>query len=171
MNTKTFICAVTTLFSIVCIDSVRAEELHRMERKYGLYTGILSDPVGAVPISLAANLTSFLRANIGFAYTPDVWGSKGDFFSTGGGIKFLPMNSNLTPVLGGNFFWMHQKSDKASNPWKTDWFDRPEQNQYIFYINAGGEYQFENGFNVGVGLNSFLMKWMPFPYLNLGWFF
>ena len=145
---------------------------HRATKRYGAYLGILGDPhPTVVGVNIAYNVLDYLRASIGFGkISVSSIGSSSDGFAVedtsittiGAAAKFLVPGWNLSPSATLGYSHLSFGGLLADSDYKTN----------NIYFGAGGDWQSETGFNVGVGLNVSMNGAAPTaPYLNLGMFF
>jgi hypothetical protein len=144
----------------------------RENKRFGVYSGGLSDPVGMLPISVAYNINSFLRINGGIALS--FWGLSADV-TGGGGFKVFYPEWKFSPAAGFNAgYYQHNSSG-------SDTTNSNKRSAAYGYVPIGFDYQGVNGFNLGLGFNIKVFKtakitglpkgWPGLPYVSLGWFF
>ena len=163
---------------------------HRMEKRFGLVIGLISDPfISDIGISADYNLNHYLRltGSLGFLYSPGsaqatyVNGTETSSngltitgTSFGLGVKALVPGWEFSPVIGLNLadtslnlppgFEIYNISNgTTSNTYNLFWI----------YTNIGFDYQAKDGFDLGFGFDMSLNNIVPIPIpgLNIGKFF
>lgn len=143
----------------------------RMNKRYGLYLGLLGDPFPTLlGLNAAVNATDFLRATAGWGRITG--GSENDrvtIDTIGFGVKLLVPGNNLSPVVGLNWAKVSFEGDLDPSDEDVQGFRASDDH---FYVNAGLDWTARGGFYLAGGLNISLRGGVPLiPYLNLGAFF
>lgn len=185
-KTKQTIAVLSALIAL-SHSSAQAEPLHagqsssafagenRIAHRLGAYVGILGDPHPTVAgINFAYNVNEFMRASVGFgkvSVSSGVTVSGGGFsISTedqsmttlGAAVKFLMPNWNLSPAVTVGYSHVSIDEGIQLADYKTN----------NIYLGLGADWQAENGFNFGAGMNLSMNSAAPSaPYINVGMFF
>lgn len=142
----------------------------RMNKRYGLYLGLLGDPFPTIlGLNGAVHATDFLRATAGWGRITGGENGAITIDTIGFGVKFLVPGNNLSPVVGLNWAKVSFKSDLDPNDEDVQGFRASDDH---FYVNAGVDWTAKGGFYLGGGVNISLREGVPIiPYLNIGAFF
>lgn len=133
---------------------------HRMERRSGIYADAFGDPFPSlVGFNIGYSLTDFLRVHAGVG-TGKAVQPESSSYSMGGGLKLMIPSWSFTPVIGFAGTLVFDEDSPRSIASKNH-----------LYANAGVDYTFANGFNLGAGLNYAPFAKTAFPYINIGYYF
>jgi hypothetical protein len=155
--------------------SVPGESI-RSEKRIGAYLGLLGDPHPTLAgFNVAYNLNDMMRASVGMGKISAgasvsvndeaITAEETSMTTIGAALKFMVPGWNLTP--SGSLGYSHV-SMSSTNGGGFELLDYKANN---FYVGLGGDFQAENGFNVGLGLNVSVNGAAPTaPYINLGYF-
>jgi len=183
---KNLFVALSIFGSVFAITKTSAGEasseehlLSRENHKFGIYTGLGSDPGGLLSISIAAYVTRYARLNFGTGFIPGIFDSSVEIY--GGGVSFFLLPYNVTPILGAEFNYVHQDSSQGGSGFSLT-ATHPARNSFASYGKLGVEWQTSVGFNLGGGME-FYWKQFPIgesnknqpknrvlPFLQVGWF-
>jgi hypothetical protein len=172
------------LLSGLVLAPLTYAEDYRLEKPFGLYAGLLSDPIGSyVGLNAAYNLTNYLRVTGGVGYSEGAYtglqqtnGLYSDQlvltsnFVIGAGVKVLLPHEEFSPAVGLS----------VSNLIDPN-YNGLDQTENILFVNSnvGFDYQAKDGFDLGVDVSFPLAMvsgqteyvFFLLPGVNIGKFF